>query len=614
MDGVLFLLAEGLSGWLSAGNYHDCSHEVTRVGSGDLPPPVRAAGPTGPMIASQLDGRRLRKGLSRLKPAALGLDRWSLVDLCSLLDRLLSWLADLLREVELLGKWPARLAEGYTALIPKEGSPGPPNTRPLTVLSMVYRPWAGVRLADTIAWQESGAHPAAFGFRLAGSSLDGAAGTQVLVEPCHLWRWAVAGMSIDYVKCFNLIPQAVLLPLALELGMDRGTCRALGAMLKQLHRAFKVAGALGCWWCATNGILQCRPMSVILVNVLTTISKWEVDSLHCQVCAQTAALPPVLDEEAAVDLEVGAPLLLKDAGPGYAALGSSGYADDTQAVALGAVSLRGAVPTTEEWLQVTGQDVRVDKFCSWVQGERGAPAVPLRGGPIPLADTFRQLGADVAIGGSRAMGPVLSRRLEVGRNALRRVPHLSTYERRERAISTLVTPLALHALAVALVTGADLREPETTVLRALGGGGGHEPIPGQGDCLHRPTQGSPRLPGDAHAVRAPALANLGGPATGSHASLHPGHVGIARPPTRDGPSGARTLDGGHTWVELSRGLVVLRGYGARKPPASSVGAPPLGPAPGPGQPPLPCLTPRSGARSLSGAWETEPMAPLAARR
>ena len=62
---------------------------------------------------------------------------WILADLRSLPDELLGWLADLLREVEQLGKWPARLAEGYTALIPKEGPPGPLSTHPLTVLSMV---------------------------------------------------------------------------------------------------------------------------------------------------------------------------------------------------------------------------------------------------------------------------------------------------------------------------------------------------------------------------------------------------------------------------------------------------------------------------------------------
>ena len=93
----------------------------------------------------------------------------------------------------------------------------------------------------------------------------------------------------------------------------------------------------------------------------------------------------------------------------------------------------------------------------------------LRGVPIPLATTFRHLGVDVAIGGSKATGPVLSRRLEAGRSALRRLPHLWTYDRRERAIGTLVTSLALHGVAVASVTDPDLRGLEIVVVRALWG-------------------------------------------------------------------------------------------------------------------------------------------------
>ena len=122
---------------------------------------------------------------------------------------LLGWLADLLREVERPGRWPARLVEGYTAVIPKEGPLGPLNTRPLTGLSKVYRLLAGVRLADALAWQGS------FGFLPATSLVDGAAVTQVLLELCRLRGWAVAGMSIDDVKCFNLIPHAVVLALVL---------------------------------------------------------------------------------------------------------------------------------------------------------------------------------------------------------------------------------------------------------------------------------------------------------------------------------------------------------------------------------------------------------------
>ena len=111
----------------------------------------------------------------------------------------------------------------------------------------------------------------------------------------------------------------------------------------------------------------------------------------------------------------------------------------------------------------------MDKSCSWVQGEPGAPAVLLRGAPIPLATTFRQLAVDIAIGGSKTTGPVLSRHLEAGRSALRRLTHLSTYDRRERAVSTLVTPLALHWVAVAPVTEPDLWGLETAVVRAMWG-------------------------------------------------------------------------------------------------------------------------------------------------
>ena len=200
------------------------------------------------MIASQLDGPRLRKGLSGMKPSALGLDRWGLADVRPLPDRLLGWLADLLREVERLGRWPACLAEGYIALIPKKGPPWPLNTRPLTDLSMVYSLQRGLRLADAIAWQESWAHPVAFGFRSTRSALHRAAATQVFLQLCCLRGSVVAGMSIDYIKCFDLIHQVVVLAMSLELGMDLGTCGALGATYKQLSRAFKIAVALSLLW------------------------------------------------------------------------------------------------------------------------------------------------------------------------------------------------------------------------------------------------------------------------------------------------------------------------------------------------------------------------------
>ena len=77
------------------------------------------------------DGRRPALQASVDAPISLG-------ELRGLPDILPGWLAELLQAVEHRDCWSARLAEGYTALIPKEGPPGAFNVLPLTVVSMVY--------------------------------------------------------------------------------------------------------------------------------------------------------------------------------------------------------------------------------------------------------------------------------------------------------------------------------------------------------------------------------------------------------------------------------------------------------------------------------------------
>ena len=87
---------------------------------------------------------------------------------------LMQWLAELLSLVESKGRRPRVLVRGYTALVPKEGPPGSLNTRPLIVLSVVCKLWAGVRLQEMMGRQERWAYPLAFGFRPARIAADGA--------------------------------------------------------------------------------------------------------------------------------------------------------------------------------------------------------------------------------------------------------------------------------------------------------------------------------------------------------------------------------------------------------------------------------------------------------
>ena len=87
------------------------------------------------------------------------------------------------------------LSHGYTSLIPKPGEEGPLGT--LTVLSMVYRLWAGTRLWEVMRWQEPWVHPRAYGFRLARGAVDAATVTEVLPEQAGLKGWRMEGLSLD---------------------------------------------------------------------------------------------------------------------------------------------------------------------------------------------------------------------------------------------------------------------------------------------------------------------------------------------------------------------------------------------------------------------------------
>ena len=102
--------------------------------------------------------------------------------------------------------------------------------RPLFVLSQIYRVWAGVRLEECMTWQETWIHPQAYGFRKKRGATDAAGMISLLIELCHVMHMTLMGFGLDYVKCFDLIPQQVVLLVAKEEGMDEGVHRALSGM------------------------------------------------------------------------------------------------------------------------------------------------------------------------------------------------------------------------------------------------------------------------------------------------------------------------------------------------------------------------------------------------
>ena len=183
------------------------------------------------MASGPVTGARLRKRLKKMGVhTAMGLDGWCVADMLSLRDTPLNMLADLLAIVEATGKWPRILARGYVSLIFKGEGMLPMQQRPLSVLSQLYRVWAGIRLEECMVRQESWADPHAFGFRKKRGAIDAAALIALLIELRNIIQECFTGFGLDYVKCFDLIPQQVVLKVAILQGMHEGTHRALSVM------------------------------------------------------------------------------------------------------------------------------------------------------------------------------------------------------------------------------------------------------------------------------------------------------------------------------------------------------------------------------------------------
>ena len=103
----------------------------------------------------RITGRDLQEVARAKKATAGGLDGWALNEIKALPLPWFSGLAILLELVETTGTWPQGLLDAYIAMIPKtDGDSTPLDQRPLSVLPVVYRLWASLRLGHLREWVE----------------------------------------------------------------------------------------------------------------------------------------------------------------------------------------------------------------------------------------------------------------------------------------------------------------------------------------------------------------------------------------------------------------------------------------------------------------------------
>ncbi|KAJ9450221.1 RNA-directed DNA polymerase from mobile element jockey [Diplonema papillatum] len=96
-------------------------------------------------------------------------------------------------------------------------------------------------------------------------------------------------VALDFAKCFDRVPQGIVLRLAEGMGLDARILRPLRAMYRGMKRRFKLPLGVGSEFEVTNGILQGCPLSVILINALLSIVLRAVSARVPEVSSESLA-------------------------------------------------------------------------------------------------------------------------------------------------------------------------------------------------------------------------------------------------------------------------------------------------------------------------------------
>ena len=133
---------------------------------------------------------------------------------CAPSDMLLDRLVEILCVVEQTGKWPHDLAQGFITLIPKREGAEPSKLRPNSVKSVIYKAWAGTRIRDPLDWQNGWVSDNLHGYRPRHGPEHVWWSLALKIERFMLEGTDLAGISLDYAKCFDRLPSNIVSPRA----------------------------------------------------------------------------------------------------------------------------------------------------------------------------------------------------------------------------------------------------------------------------------------------------------------------------------------------------------------------------------------------------------------
>ena len=209
------------------------------------------------------DLQQWKAGIRRLKgTSARGVDGISARELKALPDGAIDHLRKILcADDHPFPKW---MMLARTHAIPKKaGKIGPQQTRPITVLSQIYRLWGQI-LTQAIIQKIAPMCPKELtGFMPGRSAMDAAYRQQFLIEQARERDEPYAGCSMDLVKCFNTIRRPVPMAALRQMGVPQHFLIKWETSLDSLTRTWCIGDTVSEPFAVNNGLCEGGPLSVV---------------------------------------------------------------------------------------------------------------------------------------------------------------------------------------------------------------------------------------------------------------------------------------------------------------------------------------------------------------
>lgn len=336
--------------------------------------------------------------------------------------------------IESRAVWPKYWLYAFTVMLPKTSTPGSPlDLRPITILSRVYRMWSRYKSVALLVGLSNNIPNVIAGGTRGMSALTLSAHFQELLEG-ELQDTETNGITIDIVKCYNLIPRYPLALFMAKLGWPLYLIRTYMSALMGLRRSFLVLNSVSDWQQSYTGVPEGCALAVAAMLTLSSALYY-----HLKVKSPETSLFTFADNWALKFLQAAhAP--------------------------MGIIAL-------EEFCQSLKLRISVPKSWLWTLNEHTAHKVEglrLQGTVIPVVKHTKDLGVDINYRG-RYKRDFQKKRLSLGLQRCHKVTQRNQPKKvASRLLLSSCFPKAAYGVEIQMPTIKEFCSFRTSAARSLG--------------------------------------------------------------------------------------------------------------------------------------------------